>query len=96
MDIIIALVVGAAAGGVFHFLMPGRSSRGAALAPILGAAVGGLVWLGLTWAGLTTLDPLLWLVSFVAPFAVVPAVLAVLTRTRAAHDARERIRLGIA
>jgi len=96
VDIIIALVVGAAIGGVLHFLQPGRTSRGAALAPILGALTGGVVWLVLTWVGLTTLDPWLWIVSFVAPLIVVPAVLATLTRLRAAHDARERVRLGIA
>lgn len=96
MDIIIAFVVGAAAGGVLHYLLPGRSSRGAALAPVLGALTGGAVWLALTWLGLTTLDPWLWLVSFAAPFVVVPAALVALTRARAAHDARERVRLGIA
>ncbi|MCT9820443.1 hypothetical protein N3K63_09140 [Microbacterium sp. W1N] len=96
MDIIIALVVGAAAGGVLHYLQPGRASRGAALAPVLGALVGALVWMILTWVGLTTLDPWLWLVSFAAPFVVVPATLAILARTRASHDAAERVRLGIA
>ncbi len=96
MDIIIALVVGAAVGGVLHFLQSDRSSRGAALAPLLGAFTGGAAWLALTWAGLTTLDPWLWLVSFAAPLIVVPVTLATLTRRRAAHDARERVRLGIA
>ena len=36
MDILLALIFGAAYGGVLHFLMPGRTSRGAALAPMIG------------------------------------------------------------
>ncbi len=96
MQIVIALVVGAAVGGLLHYLQPGRDVRGAALAPVLGTLVGGTVWLALTWAGLTTESPWLWLASFAAPLIVVPLSLAVLTRTRAAHDARERERLGIA
>lgn len=96
MQIVIALVVGAAVGGLLHYLQPGRASRGAALAPVLGTLVGGAVWLALTWAGLTTESPWLWLASFAAPLVVVPLTLAVLTRSRATHDARERERLGIA
>ena len=96
MQIVIALVFGAAAGGLLHFLMPGRASRGAALAPVLGTLVGGAVWMILTWAGLTTLSPWLWLASFAAPLVVVPLTLLTLTRARDAHDERERVRLGIA
>lgn len=96
MQIVIALVVGAAAGGLLHFLQGGRSYRGVALAPILGAFVGGLVWMALTWVGWTTENPLLWLISFAAPAVVVPITLVALTRARSAHDARERVRLGIA
>ncbi|CAN7319665.1 hypothetical protein LJR045_001723 [Microbacterium sp. LjRoot45] len=96
MQIIIALVFGAAVGGLLHFVQSGRDARGVALAPLLGALTGGLVWLVLTWAGVTTLSPWLWLVSFAAPLVVVPLTLLLLTRARAAHDARERVRLGIA
>ncbi len=96
MQIVIALVFGAAVGGLLHFLQAGRALRGVALAPILGAFTGGVVWLALTWAGQTTLDPWLWLISLAAPLVVVPLALAALTRARAAHDDRERVRLGIA
>jgi len=95
VDILLAFIFGGAYGGALHFLMPGRTSRGAALAPALGALLGGLAWCVLTWAGLTTLDPWLWIISLVIPAGVVPAVLAVLTRVRATHDARERLRLKI-
>ena len=96
MQIVIALVFGAAAGGLLHYLQGGRSSRGAALAPVLGTFAGGFTWLALTWLGLTTLSPWLWLASFAAPLVIVPATLAVLTRLRATHDDKERVRLGIA
>jgi len=95
VDILLAFIFGGAYGGVLHYLMPGRTSRGAALAPVLGALLGGLVWMVLTWTGLTTLSPWLWIVSLAVPVIVVPAVLAVLTRRRATHDARERLRLKI-
>ena len=75
--------------------MPGRPSRGSAVAPVLGGVLGGVVWMALTWAGLTTLDPWLWILSIAVPAVVVPAVLAILTRVRANHDARERLRLKI-
>lgn len=96
MQIVIALVLGAAVGALVHYLQGGRPYRGVAVAPIVGAFTGGLVWLVLTWLGLTTTDPLLWLLSFAAPPIVVPIVLAVLTRVRTAHDAHEQMRLGIA
>lgn len=96
MQIVIALVWGAAVGGLLHFLMGGRSSRGVALAPVLGTVVAGIVWLVLTWAGLTTESPALWLSGLVAPAITVPLALLLLTRLRDAHDARERVRLGIA
>jgi len=95
VDILLAFIFGGAYGGVLHYLMPGRTSRGAALAPVLGALLGGLAWAVLTWAGLTTTSPWLWVISLAVPAIVVPAALAVLTRVRATRDARERLRLKI-
>ena len=37
----------------------------------------------------------LWVAAMGAPIVVVPIVLIVLTRTRATHDANERLRLKI-
>ena len=96
MEILLALIFGAACGGVLHFVQPGRGSRGAALAPMLGAVLGAVPWLVLTWMGFTTASPALWLVSFLLPVVVVPLVLEALRRSRASHDERERARLGIA
>lgn len=82
-------------GAALHFLVGGRDTRGAALAPILGALISGIVWLAMTWAGITTESPWIWLASFTAPLLVAPALL-VLRRVRSVHDARERARLRIA
>ncbi|WP_298741687.1 hypothetical protein [uncultured Microbacterium sp.] len=96
MEILLGFIFGATIGGVLHFLQPGRDARGVALAPTLGAAVSGITWLVLTWAGIGTDNPWIWVLSIVVPAVVVPLVLSVLTRTRATHDANERLRLKIA
>ncbi len=95
MQILLAFIIGAAIGAAAHFLVPGRSTRGVALAPIIGAFSAGLVWMILTWAGVGLDSPWLWLSAFVAPIVVTYPVLVILARTRAAHDARERTRLKI-
>lgn len=95
MEILLAVIFGAAYGGILHFAMGGRDLRGAALAPLLGSVIGGLSWLAMTWSGATTTDPWIWLVSLAAPAVIVPLVLALLTRLRKDHDTRERTRLGI-
>lgn len=96
MEILLALVFGAVVGIISHFVIPDRSLRGVAFAPVLGACVGGVVWLALTWLTLTTTNPWLWIVSFAVPLVVVPAVLLLQARTRRGHDERERARLRIA
>lgn len=95
MQIILALIFGACWGLIAHFALPGRSSRGAALAPMIGAVVGGLVWLVLTWAGLTVANGWLWVLSIVVPAIVCFAAVPLITRMRSAHDAREGARLGV-
>jgi len=95
VQILLALVVGVALGLAAHVAVGGRDTRGAALGPMLGAVVGGLVWMVLTWAGLTIESPWIWVVSFAAPLVVFP-VLAALTRVRRKRDAAEQARLKIA
>jgi uncharacterized membrane protein YeaQ/YmgE (transglycosylase-associated protein family) len=95
MEILLALIYGAAVGTAAHFAVRGRELRGVALAPLTGAVVSGAAWLALTWAGVTTAEPWLWLASLVAAPAVVVPLLLVLARIRSAHDARERLRLHI-
>jgi len=96
MEILLAFIFGGAFGLLAHYTVPGRDTRGPALAPMLGAVVGGLVWMVLTWAGLKIDNGWLWLASLGAPLVVVYAVLPLLTRVRHAHDERERARLKIA
>ena len=95
MQILLAFIVGAVIGAALHFVVPGRSTRGVALGPIVGAAAAGLVWMILTWAGVGLDSPWLWLSAFVAPAVVTYPLLLILTRTRTAHDARERAQLKI-
>ncbi|WP_029144496.1 hypothetical protein [Microbacterium luticocti] len=96
MEIVLALIYGAAIGALAHFTMPGRDTRGPVPAPMIGAVVGGALWTVLTWAGVGTSSPWLWLGTLVVPTVVVYAAVGVLTRVRRRHDERERERLGIA
>jgi hypothetical protein len=95
MQILVALIIGAVVGIAVHFLATGRETRGNALAPIVGAALAGLVWMILTWAGVGIDSPWLWLSPLVVSWLAWPLV-AVLARTRRKHDAEERKRLRIA
>ncbi|WP_127474386.1 hypothetical protein [Microbacterium sulfonylureivorans] len=95
MQIILALIVGAALGLAVHFLVAHRGTRGAAVAPMVGALSAGLVWTILTWAGVGLDSPWLWLSMFVVPLAVTYPMLIVLSRVRVARDAAERARLKI-
>ena len=95
MQILLGLIAGTVIGLALHFGVPGRSSRGAALAPMIGAVSAGLAWTALTWAGLGIDTPWPWLAALVVPVAVTWPTLVVLTKTRATHDRRERERLKI-
>ena len=94
MQIIIALIVGAAVGLAVHYIAAGRDTRGVLLAPILGAFLAGLMWTILTWAGLGLDSAVLWLSPLVVSWLAWPVV-AFLARTRRAHDLEERKRLRI-
>lgn len=95
MQILLALIAGAVIGIGLHLAVRDRGTRGAALAPILGALAGGVAWTLLTWAGIGMDTPWPWLAALVVPAVVVLPALVVLARTRLAHDARERARLKI-
>ncbi|MCZ4066233.1 hypothetical protein PUW79_04290 [Microbacterium sp. NE2HP2] len=95
MQIVLALIMGAAIGLAAEFAIRGREARGAALAPVLGAVIGGVAWAVMTWAGLAVDNPVIWVVAIVTPAVLVPAVLLLLTRSRARTDAAERRRLRI-
>ena len=94
MQILLALIVGASVGVAVHFLARGRATRGVAFAPMLGALLAGLAWMILTWAGFGLDSALLWLSPLVVPWLAWPVV-ALLARSRDAHDEAERRRLRI-
>lgn len=96
MEIFLAFLAGGAIGALVHATLPGRDTRGVALAPILGAFVGGSAWMILTWAGIALDNPLIWLAAVAAPLLVTYPLVAAITRLRRTHDARERSRLKIA
>jgi hypothetical protein len=95
MQILIALIVGAALGVAVHFHVGNRATRGIVIAPMVGAFAAGLTWMILTWAGVGIDSVWLWLSMLVAPLVVTYPVVILLTRTRVAHDAAERARLKI-
>jgi uncharacterized membrane protein YeaQ/YmgE (transglycosylase-associated protein family) len=95
VDILLGFLFGAAVGVIAHFALPAGERRGVLLLPVVGAVVSGAVWMLLTWLGWTTENPLLWVLSVVAPAIVVVPTAIVLGRVRDAHDARERARLKL-
>ncbi len=95
MQILIAFVIGAVIGLAIHFQLGNRSTRGVVLGPIIGALSAGRAWTILTWAGIGIDTPWPWLAALVVPAAVTYPVLILLTRSRIAHDAKERARLRI-
>lgn len=95
MQILLGLLIGAVIGLAAHFSLPHRELRGAALAPLAGAAAAGVAWTTLTWIGLGVDAPILWLVTILAPAATAFALVPLITRGRLARDERDRSRLGV-
>ncbi|MFE7845256.1 hypothetical protein ACFUTX_08705 [Microbacterium sp. NPDC057407] len=95
MQILIAVIVGAVLGLAVHFHIGNRSTRGAVLAPMLGASAAGIAWTALTWAGIGIDTPWPWLSMVIAPLLITYPVVILLRRSRVSHDAAERARLKI-
>ncbi len=95
MQILLALIAGAVLGIGAHYAAPRRDTRGVALGPIVGAVIGGLVWLIFTWMGVGIDSPWIWVATVVVPFPIVYLALRVLAGVRATHDDRTRARLRI-
>ena len=70
MQILIALIIGAAIGIAAHLQVPHRQTRGAAVIPVLGTIAAGVAWLALTWAGIGIDSLWPWLSAFVVPAVV--------------------------
>lgn len=95
MLILLALVFAAAAGTALHFVLPYRSTRGAALAPLTATAIAAVVYTSMTWLGLAEDNPLMWATALVIPTLLTALFIGVLSRSRDAHDTRERARLHL-
>lgn len=95
MEILLALIFGAAVGAAAHAALPHRETRGVALGPVLGALIAGATWMAMTWAGFALDNPWVWVTSIAAPAVVTFPVIALVTRARIAHDSRDRARLKI-
>ncbi|WP_194398037.1 hypothetical protein [Microbacterium atlanticum] len=95
MQILIAFILGAVIGTGIHFQLHQRLTRGAVLAPMIGAVSAGAAWSILTWlgVGIDTVWP--WLAALVVPVVVTYPVVIFVSRARVGHDAREKARLGI-
>lgn len=96
MLILLALIAAATAGIAIHYTLPHRSTRGVVLAPALAASTAGVAYTALQWAGQDESSVWLWVVSIGVPIAVTYIVVGALSRSRLAHDERERVRLKIA
>lgn len=95
MLILLALIFAAAAGIAVHYVMPQRSTRGVALAPMVSTAIAAVLYTSMTWLGLAESNPVLWAVALIAPALLTVVFVGVLARTRTTHDARERARLHL-
>jgi len=95
MQILIAFIVGAVVGIGIHFQLHQRLTRGVVLAPMIGAVSAGAAWSILTWLGVGIDTPWPWLAALIVPIAVTYPAIILISRARAAHDLREKARLGI-
>ncbi|OZD46327.1 hypothetical protein CH252_21995 [Rhodococcus sp. 06-1477-1B] len=95
MQILLGLILGAVIGLAAHVALPHRHLRGAALAPLAGAAAAAIVWTTSTWVGLGVDSPVLWIVAVLAPAVTAFALVTLLSRSRVARDNADRARLGV-
>lgn len=95
MQIVLGILIAAAAGVALHYVLPGRDARGIVVVPILAAAVGAVVWTALTWAGVGIDNPWIWLAALAVPAIVTVPLILALTAARRRADAAERARLRI-
>ena len=95
MQILIAFILGAVVGVGIHFQLHQRLTRGVVLAPMVGAVSAGAAWAILTWLGIGVDTPWPWLAALIVPIVVTYPVVLLLSRSRVAHDTREKARLGI-
>lgn len=94
MEILFAIVIGAAIGLVIRLIVPRRHEHGLMLLPMIAAAVTAVVWAALVWAGFTFDGGWIWWISLVLGGAASLATAIVLPTLRRNADERlfERLR----
>ncbi|GAA3650831.1 hypothetical protein [Microbacterium marinilacus] len=96
MYILLALIAAVAIGVGVHFALPRRALRGITLAPSLAGGTAAIVYAVCTWTGLGEASPWTWLASLAAASLVSWAGADAISRVRAARDAAQARRLGLA
>lgn len=96
MYILLALVAAVSIGVGIHFALPRRPLRGVALAPSIAGAVAAVVYGICTWSGLGEANVLTWLLTLAVSTLLSWVGTDALSRARAARDAAEAQRLGLA
>lgn len=89
MEIVYVTVVGAGIGVLLRYLLPGRTTYGAAVLPALGAAVTAATWAGLTWLGWKADGGWIWVAALGGAAVASLVVALILSRRRQATDARQ-------
>lgn len=75
-----------ALGLIVRYSMKNRDRVGVLMIPALATATGSLTWAILTWVGIASTDPLIWLATFVAAGVVAWVVNAQIIRRRMDSD----------
>jgi uncharacterized membrane protein YeaQ/YmgE (transglycosylase-associated protein family) len=86
MELLFVVLGGAILGVIAHVALPARDTRGALLAPAVGASSAAVLWEALTWLGWPADGGWIWVVSLVVPVIAAGVVCRVTARSRRAHD----------
>jgi len=86
MELLFVALGGAIIGLIAHFSLSGPVRRGIIVLPAAATAVISLLWEGLTWAGLSSGDFLIWGVSFAVAAVVAFGLGIILGRRRTVSD----------
>ncbi len=87
MELLFVALGGIGIGALVRYLLPGRTSHGAALVPAIGMIVASVVWAALTWVGWPFDGGWIWWASLgLATIAALTAAI-VLPRRRRESDA---------
>lgn len=87
MELLFAIVIGAALGLGARYALRGRRTHGVLVLPAIAAAVTAIVWVALVWAGLRFDGGWIWTISLVAGALAAIVAGVVIPRVRTSADA---------